>query len=322
MSRKTWLLGVVVTAALTVPLAAPAGAAPGSPAPAGAAAASSAVQVAGGADIDALVAAAVAKPKRANSVNRPIYLVHGYSVDGKGWDCEGYWWRAKAGLRAGGWKGPIITFGYYANDRNCDVTFKGTRNTSITRIGEELANAIYKRDTRYGRSADIIAHSMGGLVARAALTGTSQGWPYFPRTLYVEDVVTLSTPHGGVPLIGFCSNNIEQCFEMRRNSPFLRQMDYYPSPQSSIGTDWTLIGADNDYVVPAWSAIAMRNVGHMVVFYKNKAIPVNHQSIHKITSGVFKVRYWNYTDKKWHTVNNGAHPVRTAQNAAYWWYRW
>jgi triacylglycerol esterase/lipase EstA (alpha/beta hydrolase family) len=283
---------------------------------------SSAPPAIGTVEINSYLAALAAKPRRANSANRPIYLVHGYSVNGRGWDCEGYWGPAKRALRAAGWRGPIVTFGYYSNDRNCDVRFNGTRDNSINSIGGALAKAIYSRDTRHGRSVDIIAHSMGGLVARSALAGTEQRWgASFPKRLYVEDVVTISTPHGGVPLIGFCSKNIKQCAEMKIRSKYLKMIAKYPSPQSSIGTDWTLIGADNDIVVPAWSATDMP-AGHLVVFYKNKKTPVNHQSIHKITSGSFKVRYRNHTDKKWHTVANGASPVQTAKNAVYYWSKW
>ena len=43
---------------------------------------------------------------------------------------------------------------------------------------------------------DIVAHSMGGLIARVALLGSAQGWEGFPPKLDVNNVVTLSTPHG------------------------------------------------------------------------------------------------------------------------------
>ncbi|WP_443030951.1 PGAP1-like alpha/beta domain-containing protein [Streptomyces sp. CB02400] len=41
---------------------------------------------------------------------------------------------------------------------------------------------MYKNDSRYGWSVDLVGHSMGGLIIRAALTGTErhmEGWPPF-----------------------------------------------------------------------------------------------------------------------------------------------
>ncbi|MFJ2591339.1 esterase/lipase family protein, partial [Streptomyces sp. NPDC087538] len=46
-----------------------------------------------------------------------------------------------------------------------------------------------------GQTVDLVGHSMGGLIIRAALAGYAKGDPTWPDTLYVEDVVTLGTPH-------------------------------------------------------------------------------------------------------------------------------
>jgi triacylglycerol esterase/lipase EstA (alpha/beta hydrolase family) len=63
---------------------------------------------------------------------------------------------------------------------------------------------------------------MGGLIARVALTGVSRGWKGFPPFLYVEDAVTLGTPHGGVAASWVRSCDETQCVQMRPGSKFLR----------------------------------------------------------------------------------------------------
>jgi hypothetical protein len=55
-------------------------------------------------------------------------------------------------------------------------------------------------DRHPGRGVDLIAHSQGGLVARAYLEGAAESWdPDLPQ---VEHLVTLATPHRGAPLAG------------------------------------------------------------------------------------------------------------------------
>jgi hypothetical protein len=51
-----------------------------------------------------------------------------------------------------------------------------------------------------GADVDIVAHSLGGLVARSFLERVGRAWdPDLPR---IEHLVTFASPHGGVPLAG------------------------------------------------------------------------------------------------------------------------
>ena len=55
-----------------------------------------------------------------------------------------------------------------------------TTDRPIQDIARDLAIYIDANYTSRGRPVDIIAHSMGGLVARVALLGSAQGWDGSP----------------------------------------------------------------------------------------------------------------------------------------------
>src|SRR5262249_51798749 len=160
--------------------------------------------------------------------------------------------------------GPLArawTWCFYSKDINCDLKNGHDRNTSIKVLGQELAQEIWDHFSRYGIPVDVVAHSMGGLIIRAAIKGTQAHEAGFPPYLYVEDVSTLSTPHRGTANWGstfVCSD--QQCQDMKPGSSFFSWLGatyngYQPgeNPQSAMGTDWTLIGFDDDQVVSAWS---------------------------------------------------------------------
>lgn len=70
----------------------------------------------------------------------------------------------------------------------------GDLNGAAARL-RELLRAVATRHP--GADVDLIAHSQGGLVARAFLQGLARSWsPDLPR---VDHLVTLATPHTGAP---------------------------------------------------------------------------------------------------------------------------
>ncbi len=97
---------------------------------------------------------------------------------------------------------------------------------------------------------------MGGLITRVALLGSAQGWDGFPSKLNVSNVVTLSTPHQGVA-DGFAHDD-RQWNQMAKGSPFLTRLH---EPGSGLdgdwaeGTDWSLVGSDEDETVVFASGI-------------------------------------------------------------------
>ncbi|MFC7309240.1 esterase/lipase family protein [Streptomyces monticola] len=289
--------------------------------------------------------AATAPPPRGDSVDEPLYLIHGFDNSvvprklGNGWTCEGYvdndgnwrrgyWDEAQGALRSWGWTGEIRTYGYYSSNENCDLEYVernpemppgGDRDTPLTELARFLAHDIYAKYSSQGKSVDVLAHSMGGLIIQSALTEVSKGNPDFPPYLYVEDVVTLSSPHGGTNWGYVCNNyfiRFGQCDEMKPNSDFLANQ--IKNPQSAQQTDWTTVGSERDPVVRSGSATSMP-VDHKVVYKPEAAI--NHISIFTETSGSFPMRFLNTPDTQWQHAN-GAAPIRVASNALYWHRAW
>jgi hypothetical protein len=226
--------------------------------------------------------------------HKPVYLVHGYvppwpfGPNLPGTNCnDTYWPNTKDEHRLTG-NPATITVGYYRYDYNCDVTLpsasgtnEGTRDESIWALGRKLSWEIYHRYSSKGQTVDVIAHSMGGLITRMMLIGVQQRYPEFAPFIFVEDVVTYSTGHGGLSALGTenCSGLLAgprslQCSEMSAQSgilAFMAQIQHGQNPQSDIGTDWTLVGSERDDIVRPHSAIAMAHVGHKVIYTVNQS---------------------------------------------------
>ncbi|WP_283138914.1 FG-GAP-like repeat-containing protein [Rhizohabitans arisaemae] len=196
---------------------------------------------------------------RDDSLDKPIYLVHGYDPDGlePTHDCRSYWNTTINDYRYGdapNATGPIHTIGYYGANTSCDIMIeRGGRGTGLQHLGNKLAWEIYNRYSSRGISVDVVAHSMGGLILRAALTGAQQKLGNWPPYLYIEDAITLSTPHGGSDWALACTT--AQCRDMTPGSAFLVWLD--DNPQGDQRTDWTLMSADDDDSVKAISGVNM-----------------------------------------------------------------
>lgn len=214
--------------------------------------------------------ASAAAPKSA-----PVLMVHGFDggnlIEGdlpldSAMSCRNSAMNAwRSGLASRGHTN-IRTVGYYQGDTGCDlnVPFRGdnTVNSSITDLGRDLALLIHNTYTSKGESVTISAHSMGGLVVRAALAGVHNRAPGFPTRLLVSDVVTAGSPHAGAGIAAICGALAgwvpTQCTEMAPGSAFLANLRHNPQPGSP--TDWTLIGSDCDLVVSGSSAVSMSQV--------------------------------------------------------------
>ncbi len=217
---------------------------------------------------------------RSDAKDKPVIFVHGIITNGGGTDCANDWANAISVLRERGFTGPFITWGYYRENRNCYANYDGDVNTDLTTIARLFAQFVFKNYTsRGGRVVDVVAHSMGGLIVRRALTGVLRHEPGFPGWLYIEDVVTLSTPHSGAVVGQVCDNlfDLGQCAQMRPRSAFMTYLELYgQNPQSAVGTDWSLIGSYADFVVPGGVATGM-NAGHKYIYTLNSGL--NHTTI-------------------------------------------
>ena len=274
-------------------------------------------------------AALKAAPVRNDGLNEPIYWVHGIRREkAHAFPCSA-WNQAIGRYRALRATGPQHTVAYYKNDRGCNTrigSFKDHKSPGIRELGRRLAWDIYNRYTRRNVSVDAVGHSMGGLIIRAAITGVQKHTKGFPPRIYVEDAVTLSTPHLGATLARGCRGS--QCADMRPGSGFLKWLS--SNPQSSQGTDWTLLGSGDDNWVDWHSAVSqLRNyqqkagwmsAGHKVVFYSGQKL--EHDAMMKVNTGAYHSRYWNFYQKRWIEQRRGASPVVVARNANWYWRLW
>ncbi|MEU2855612.1 esterase/lipase family protein [Streptomyces syringium] len=267
-------------------------------------------------------AAEPAPPVKSDSADKPVYLIKGYTADSPG--CSRKWDKAKRSMKSWGWTGEFVKVGFYTADigGGCTVNIAkdGDADTSIKYLGQQLAWDIHRRYTSKGKSVDVITHSMGGLIARAALAGTQRGEDGFPPKLYVEDVVTLGTPHRGGILTYFCGNvEGQQCQDMRPSSPFMAWLG--PTlPQGEGGTDWTLIASHFDYVANVNSATPEAAGAQHLVRYAMSA-QLNHSELRTQRTGTHRMNYTN-NGSPWRHMRYGAAPVRAAMNAIYWADRW
>lgn len=209
----------------------------------------------------------------------PVYFVHGLDNH----DCN--WWNPLiAHLRTGGSgyparTGPMHRLHMFHGDFNCDIGLQYgyplghtwdrhygywpnahtngfdhvNGHTPINHLAYHFAWEVYNRHSQYGRSVDVVAHSMGGLIVRYALTMTQIHNPDFPPYLRIQDVVTLGTPHSGTAWAVGCwyAYNWKQCEQMRPGSQFMQySWQGVPEPQGVNGTSWTLIGSSWDGIVP------------------------------------------------------------------------
>lgn len=122
----------------------------------------------------------------------------------------------------------------FARGHRRQYSFSYRTSGSIERCALELKRRL-DRDVRGGR-IDIVAHSMGGLVARTylqALGGDRR----------VSRLVTLATPHAGTHATAYLPTPLVR--QMSPGSPFLAHLDALPAPRCAV----TSIGCEGDAIV-------------------------------------------------------------------------
>jgi pimeloyl-ACP methyl ester carboxylesterase len=257
-----------------------------------------------------------------------ILLVHGYGDHEQGKDCNGDTWKdalayyQDAGGRA---RESMTTVGYYTADRNCDVKVgdaQATNDRPIQDIAKDLATYIDDAYTSKGRAVNIIGHSMGGLIARVALLGSAQGWDGFPSKLDVNNVVTLSTPHRGVASPS--ANRDRQWKQMNAGSGFIERLHEQGSGLGDAwakGTDWSLVGSEEDTTVKYESGIDKGNDADQKYGYRDDSGDsgnVGHTGVRTLFGeDRYSLRYWHSSgDHPPHTTKRGWSPLKAAFQAA------
>ncbi|MHA6800730.1 esterase/lipase family protein [Bounagaea algeriensis] len=251
--------------------------------------------------------------------HRTTLLVHGHAADAS-LDCTAVWGRTKQHLAEHGLsRESLRTIGYYRGDRNCDSSIAdATTRTPIPELAARLAQHIHRRYTDRGEAVDVLAHSMGGLVARLAVLGTARDWRGFPEgELRVGEVVALGTPHSGV--IASNRSRDVQWESMHAGSELLRTL-HEPANRLdrawAAGTEWTLVGSDFDDHVSGGSAV---DSGHPAD-HKHRYLAggeVSHTGLveRRPGSGPFPLRWWNASEGVQHETPDGPAPVETIRRA-------
>lgn len=274
-----------------------------------------------------LVAIAPAAHARTDTKDKRVLLVHGYQPWGTPTSPCDMWGPMETSLQSQGFTGPLTTVQYYGAQVACDVSVipygsatahhapsggVHDRYVSIRHLGYELAWMIHERYSKLGQTVDIAAHSMGGLVVRYALAQVQAKHPDFPPYLYVEDVVTLGTPHNGSGYASWCWTT--QCNEMSSGSSFLSWLRTNAwNPQTSGGTDWTNVGSYSDGTVSAASSVDM-GASHKVLYESAANVAHGDYYVKTSTATTAPVRY-NDHGGTWYSWTSGYWPVRWSATA-------
>jgi Alpha/beta hydrolase family len=180
---------------------------------------------------------------------RPVLLVHGFG-------CSRAVWRPLAArLRAAG-IGPVWAV-------SLEPLF-----ASIDALAAKLLTELESVGAGAGRPITIVSHSMGGLVARAALRGARAG--------LIGRLITLGAPHHGTALA--CRFGWPNARQMCLGSSWLQELN--ASQEGRLGIPMTsLYSLEDNYVFPARSArfrgartLELRGLGHLSLLQSRRVL--------------------------------------------------
>lgn len=188
-------------------------------------------------------------PEIAGQAARPVLLVHGVLCN------RAVWGALRCRLRAAGF-GPIRA-----------INLEPPAADIETCADQMVREASALRGQAGGRRVEVVAHSMGGLVARAALRrGASDS---------IGQLITVATPHHGSVLVRFVPGPAREQFQPQ--SPWLQALN---SPENALPAGITSIYSEDDNLVaPARSAVligaqclALRGIGHFGMLRSPQAL--------------------------------------------------
>ena len=190
---------------------------------------------------------------------RPVILLHGYAQH-----TANFLWLARQ-LRRDGW-----------------LHLYSVRHTAIGgdigRSAHHLGRAIERiRQESSAAEVDIIAHSMGGLVARAFICQAGPGSG-------VARLITLGTPHQGTEVLRWLGRD-PMVGQMRPGSPFLRQLAATDAVPEMVDCT-SIYSADDAIVVPPTNAyypgahnIEVRGLGHMSLLFSRRVYDLLRENL-------------------------------------------
>ncbi|WP_028103969.1 esterase/lipase family protein [Pseudoduganella violaceinigra] len=171
----------------------------------------------------------------------PVLLVHGYGANG------GFWVHLAAQLEEQGYSHATVDLEPVFGD--------------IEQFAVQLEQAV--QGLLAASRSDkviIVAHSMGGLVARA--------WLRRFGAQHAARIITLATPHHGTDLAHMGPGHNAR--QMRRDAEWLAQLDAADRPQRGLLTSiysWhdNIIAPQNSCHLPGARNIALPGVGHVAM---------------------------------------------------------
>jgi hypothetical protein len=192
--------------------------------------------------------------------DRVVLLLHGYNPTSTSTDCGRTFDHMVARMRQAGVSERMVKVGYYSGDRGCDVSLRSYGGFDDRGSWKEIAKALsaYIRVeyTARGVAVDVVGHSMGGLIIRAAVLGAQIHEPGFSTPIDVRNVVTLGTPHDGAAWYSkLC--RLGQCSSLRPGSSDITWLNQDGHPQGLRGTEFTVIASRVDRVTPDPSGLHM-----------------------------------------------------------------
>jgi pimeloyl-ACP methyl ester carboxylesterase len=190
---------------------------------------------------------------------RPVVFLHGYAQHP-----ANFVWLSRR-LRADGWR-------HLYSVRQ--TAAGGDIERSAARFGEALDRV---RRESGAALVDVVAHNMGGLVARAHLhrRGRASG---------IARLVTLGTPHQGTLAFPRLARD-RMVAQMRPDSPLLARLSA-DDPVPALADCVAIYSADDAIVVPASAAywpgafnVEVRGLGHMSLLFSRRVYELVRENL-------------------------------------------
>jgi len=190
---------------------------------------------------------------------RPVVFLHGYAQH-----TANFVWLSRR-LRADGWR-------HLYSVRH--TAAGGDIEGSAVRFGEALDRV---RRESGAAQVDVVAHSMGGLVARAHLRrhGRASG---------IARLVTLGTPHQGTLAFPRLARD-RMVAQMRPDSPLLARLAA-DDPVPACADCVAIYSADDAIIVPAsagyWPGafnVEVRGLGHMSLLFSRRVYELIRENL-------------------------------------------
>lgn len=202
---------------------------------------------------------------------RPVLLLHGVLCN------RAVWWLLRRRLVAAGF-GPVRAVNLEPAHASIDLLAIQARQAIVALSAEVSAVPVV-----------VVAHSMGGLVARAALSAMDQEIDTPP----VAQVITLGTPHRGSETARLCRG--AACRQMRIGSSWLAALNL-ERPHRRVTAMTSIYSIDDNLVVPRASArlpgsqaLAVTGIGHFGLLWSRQVAKLVIQQLESTAPSVARV---------------------------------